>query len=216
MIRPEGVAPRPVRPPGAPEFAHVNRYWDAGRGLWTAKILPGEFYATGADEGIVTVLGSCVSACIRDPVLRIGGMNHFMLPERSCHAGDAWDATGVSVAARYGTDAMEQLINALLRAGARRDRLEVKLAGGGQILERATDVGRRNIEFVQRFVATEELRLVASDLGLRQARKVLYLPESGRMLVRRLESLHNDTLVRRERGYVDTLARAAAGPVELF
>ncbi len=205
-------APTPVRP----EFAHINRYWDAGRELWTAKLLPGEYYATGTDEGIVTVLGSCVSACIRDPVLRIGGMNHFMLPERSAHSSDAWEATGISQAARYGTDAMEQLINALLRVGARRDRLEVKLTGGGQILERTTDVGRRNIEFVQRFVAAEGLRLLASDLGERQARKVLYLPHSGRLLVRRLESLHNDTLVRRERSYVDSLARPLAGSVELF
>lgn len=194
----------------------MNRYWDATRGLWTAKLLPGEYYATGADEGITTVLGSCISACIRDPVVRIGGMNHFMLPERSPHASDAWDATGVSAAARYGTDAMEHLINALLRAGARRDRLQVKLTGGGQILERMTDVGRRNIAFVQRFVETEGLILLASDLGDRQPRKVLYLPGSGRLLVKRLQSLHNETLVRRERSYVDSLTRAPAGSVELF
>lgn len=204
--------PRPVRP----EFAHVNRYFDTTRELWTAKLLPGEYYATSVDEGITTVLGSCVSACIRDPVLRIGGMNHFMLPERSAHASDAWDATGVSAAARYGTDAMEHLINALLRSGARRDRLEVKLTGGGQILQRMTDVGRRNIEFVQRFVEAEGLRLLASDLGDRHPRKVLYLPASGRLLVKRLQGLHNDTLVRRERSYVDSIVRRPAGSVELF
>jgi chemotaxis protein CheD len=111
---------------------------------------------------------------------------------------------------------MEHLINAILRVGGRRERLEVKLTGGGQILEHMTDIGRRNIEFVQRFIVDEGLRLLSSDLGDRYPRKVLYLPRTGRLLVKRLQSLHNDTLAKRERSYVASLAVPPAGSVELF
>lgn len=63
-----------------PGFEHINRYWDSVHQAAAAKLLPGEYYVTVEDEIIVTVLGSCVSACIRDPIRGIGGMNHFMLP----------------------------------------------------------------------------------------------------------------------------------------
>src|SRR5262245_33040341 len=124
-------------------FEHVARtaYWDPHLAMRAAKLLPGEYYATGDDMVLVTVLGSCVAACLRDPGARVGGMNHFMLPEN----GD--DARGVvAPSARYGTHAMEMLINYLVKLGARRDSLEAKVFGAGNVIPTmtATRVGERN------------------------------------------------------------------------
>src|SRR6185312_3936064 len=107
---------------------------------WSVKILPGEYYVTKADETVTTVLGSCISACVRDPKLNIGGMNHFMLPEDKFRPNNGLE-TAVGTATRYGSHAMESLINDLLKLGAARDRLEIKLFGGGRILSGMTDVG---------------------------------------------------------------------------
>jgi chemotaxis protein CheD len=206
-----------VPPRVASGFEHINRYWDKSRGIWAAKLLPGEFYVTRDDEAVVTVLGSCVSACIRDPLAGVGGMNHFMLPEKGHNTGDAWESAGVDAAARYGSVAMEYLINEVLRAGGRRERLEVKITGGGQVLERMTSVGNRNIDFVRSYLERERLRLIAEDVGDIHPRKVMYLPSSGQMFVKRLASLHNDTLVQREREYRSSLAsKPTDGSVELF
>ncbi len=196
-------------PPPLPEFAHINRYWDKQRDMPAAKILPGQLYVTLHDELITTVLGSCVSACIRDRKLGVGGMNHFMLPEGGVE--------GASDAARYGVFAMESLINAILKHGGRRQNLEVKLFGGGRIMANMSDVGRRNIAFARCFVRNEGLPVVAEDLGGPHPRKVVYFPASGRVLVKKLESLHNDTLIKRERSYYQDINRKpVAGDIELF
>lgn len=105
-------------PPALPGFEHVNRYWDVRMSLPAAKILPGEFYVSRTGEMIVTVLGSCVSACIRDRQLGIGGMNHFMLPHKGAHSTEVW-GSAVSSASRYGNWAMEFLINEILKLGGR-------------------------------------------------------------------------------------------------
>ncbi len=196
-------------PPPLAEFAHINRYWDKTRDMPAAKILPGQLYVTLKDELITTVLGSCVAACIRDRRLGIGGMNHFMLPEGGVEgAGDA---------ARYGVFAMESLINAILKNGGRRAHLEVKLFGGGQVMSGMSDVGRRNIQFARSFVRSEGLEVTAEDLGGPWPRKVVYFPASGKVLVKKLESLHNDTLVARERSYYQDLNQGpVAGDIELF
>jgi len=203
------AARRPELPPPLPEFAHINRYWDKTRNMPAAKIKPGELYVTLRDELITTVLGSCVSACIRDRKLGIGGMNHFMLPDGGLE--------GAGEAARYGIFAMESLINAILKHGGRRDRLEVKLFGGGRIMGSSSDVGRRNIEFARSFVRTEGFEVAAEDLGGDHPRKIVFFPASGRVLVKKLQSLHNDTLVARERRYVRELEqKPVAGDIELF
>ena len=149
-----------------PGFEHVRRYWDPAQGSMTAKVLPGEFYVSMQDELIATVLGSCVSACIRDRRRNIGGMNHFMLPEPMGER-DGWSAT-VGRAARYGNDAMEQLINAILKAGGKREDLEVKVFGGGRVLTQMTDIGERNIAFVRRYLAAERLDLAAAGLIIKE------------------------------------------------
>jgi len=209
----------PPGPPGRmlPGFSHINRYWDRTHGCYVAKILPGEFYVTPHDEAITTVLGSCVAACVRDPVNGIGGMNHFMLPEDSGDGRGGWHAADTSTAARYGNVAMEHLINEILKHGGLRRNLEVKVFGGGRIIPAMTDVGQRNIAFINDYIFTEGLRLVAEDVGETFPRKVLYYPLSGRARVKRLKSLHNDTLIQRERAYLQDLGQQpVAGDIELF
>lgn len=203
-------------PPRAyPEYAHLQRYWDKMHDIYATKILPGDCYVTGQDEAVVTVLGSCVSACVRDPGLGIGGMNHFMLPE----GGPAHNASPVmlTAAARYGNFAMEQLINGVLSHGGRRERLEVKVFGGGRVLRAMTDIGARNIAFVHAYLAMEGLTPIAHDLGGEYPRKVYYFPASGRVRVKKLVQLHNRTLLERESDYRRRIAEEPVdGGAELF
>ena len=119
-------------PPVRPGFDHIARFWDNANGCCAARLLPGEYYVTRNDEMITTVLGSCVSACVRDPVSGIGGMNHFMLPA-STSGDSSWNQLGLET--RFGVAAMEQTVNELLKLGARRELLEFKLFGGGKIIE---------------------------------------------------------------------------------
>lgn len=207
-----GASTRAVVLPG---FEHLRRYWDPAQSCMTVKVLPGEFYVSTQDELVTTVLGSCISACIHDARRGIGGMNHFMLPEPRGER-DSWTATA-GRAARYGSDAMEQLINAILRAGGQRADLQVKVFGGGRVLAQLTDIGRRNIEFVQRYIATEKLNLCASDLGDVYPRQLQFFPHSGRARVRMLRRHDDVALVADERIYLKRLANdPIKGEVELF
>ena len=195
------------------QFA-TNVYYDRTFDCDAAKILPGEYYYTNKDMLIVTVLGSCVSACIRDRQTGLGGMNHFMLPD-----GGADASSPVSASARYGTYAMEVLINDLLKAGARRENMEAKVFGGGAVLKgfTAINVGERNAAFVQSFLKNEKIRIVAEDLCDIYPRKVYFFPKTGKVLVKKLMQTHNDTLAQRESDYANRLkAKPVAGEVELF
>lgn len=196
-------------------FEHVKRHWDPGLGCMAAKILPGEYYATVQDEMVSTVLGSCVAACIWDPEARVGGMNHFLLPEPVGDRGSWAQQNGR--AARYGVDAMEQLVNAVLKAGGQRQRLKAKIFGGGQILANMTDIGKRNIDFVRRYLATEGLDPVAEDVGDVFPRHVRFFPHSGKAQVRRLRAAQDKALVDQERSYLKRLVdQPISGAVELF
>ncbi|MGD9601901.1 MAG: chemoreceptor glutamine deamidase CheD [Gammaproteobacteria bacterium] len=199
-----------------PGFEHINRYFDAQRKRYAAKILPGEYYVTRAEELIVTVLGSCVSACIWDPTARVGGMNHFMLPE----SGEKFSTSSISAAseaARYGSYAMEHLINAILKNGGRRERLLIKVVGGGRVLAGSTDVGAKNIAFVREFIRNEGMNLVGEHVGGQWPRKVCFDPMSGKAQVKELVTVANTTISERERAYQKSLVQAApGGEVELF
>ena len=189
-----------------------NRYYDRNFGVEAAKILPGEYFVSDQGLLLVTVLGSCVAACIRDVEAGIGGMNHFMLPDEG-HG----DSQGSS--ARYGTYAMELLINHLLKNGARRSRLEAKVFGGGAVLSSMTtsNIGARNAEFVLNYLKIEKIPVVAKDLLDSYPRKVYYFSQSGRVLVKKLHRVHNETLFSRERDYKDRLSGTKVeGDVELF
>ncbi|MFO1385353.1 MAG: chemoreceptor glutamine deamidase CheD [Chitinivorax sp.] len=189
-------------------------YFDKNFQIQAAKILPGEYYATSRDMLLVTVLGSCVAACIRDRQTGVGGMNHFMLPDSNQDAD-----TMVGLPTRYGTYAMEVLINQLLKIGAKRSNLEAKIFGGGNVLRGFTvsNVGQKNSSFVKEFLALEKIPIVAEDLLDIYPRKVYFFPQSGRVLVKKLKSVHNNTIVDREKDYSSRLRQSKVeGDVELF
>ena len=196
------------------EALATNLYYDRNFDTQAAKVLPGEYYVTGQDMLLVTVLGSCVAACIRDHQNGIGGMNHFMLPDSRV------DESGpLSNSARYGTYAMEILINHISKMGAQRANLEAKVFGGGNVLAGLTvaNVGERNAEFVLKFLATEKIRVVARDLIDIYPRKVYYFPKTGKVLVKKLRNIHNNTIFEREKDYSTRLQKNdVGGEVELF
>ena len=190
--------PRGVGKPSIAGFEAVNRYWDNENKIIAAKLLPGDYYVTTEDEMITTVLGSCVSACIWDSVIGIGGMNHFMLPETSQQRLNNRAEEVVGNASRYGNYAMEHLINTILQNGGKRKNLEVKLFGGGKIVATLSDVGARNIRFVLDYIDMEALKLVSHDLGDIYPRKVNFFPKNGRVRMKKIKHLHNETIVQRE------------------
>lgn len=198
-------------------FEHINRYWDKTHDIFAAKILPGQYYVTTNNEAIVTVLGSCVSACIRDKVFGIGGMNHFMLPlnKGMSHA----ETAALDNAARYGNFAMEKMINDILKHGGNRENLEVKIFGGGRVLKnmQSLDIGNGNIRFVKEYIETEGLDLVGEDVGDIFPRKVIYFPMTGKVRVKKLRTMHNRTIIERESSYMSSLdVKPIEGDVELF
>ena len=198
-------------PPTLPGFEHVNRYWDPVHVMFAAKILPGEFYFTTANEMIVTVLGSCISACVRDPIAGVGGMNHFMLPSSLHDSHGSWEGGGdKDYSLRYGDFAMKRLINEIMKNGGRRESMEVKIFGGGRILEQMTDVGGRNIDFVREYIRTSGLLLLNEDIGGIYPRKVYYFPGDGKVRVKKLRTLHNNTIIDREIAYRQELERLTA------
>lgn len=210
-------------PEALPDFSHINRYYDPKQETFAAKILPGEFYVSQHGEMIVTVLGSCVAACIRDVKLGVGGMNHFMLPfNRGAPASRALTNQQikdvVSDSARYGNWAMEYLINSILKCGGNKQDLEVKLFGGGKVLDaiQAIEIGRDNIDFVKKYLETEGLKLVASDLGLDFPRKVLYFSDTGAVKIKRMHKIANSTVIEREISYVKDLDGSKAGDIDIF
>lgn len=196
-------------------FETINRYYDKMQGLVTAKILPGEYYVTRNQEMITTVLGSCISVCVYEPTLGMGGMNHFMLPS-SNSLNDSEDLLSDSF--RYGDVAMERMINDLLRNGADKRRLKFKAFGGGQIIRQMTSVGDRNIRFLRKFMVLEGYKLDAQDLGGIHPRKVNFFPLEGRVMVKKLQHMHNDTIAARENQYKTELDKPEdiSGDIDLF
>ncbi|VAW54337.1 Chemotaxis protein CheD [hydrothermal vent metagenome] len=196
---------------------HISRYWDKTHDVFSAKILPGEYYVSAECELISTVLGSCISACIRDVKLGIGGMNHFMLPS-GCevkHAGKFH----LTEATRYGNFAMEILINEILKAGGSKKNMEVKLFGGGSVLAsmKTIDIGMKNINFVHEYLEQEKMRIVTEDVGDIYPRKVLYFSDTGRVKVKKLRNIHNDTIKRREQNYSKSIEeKSEKSDIELF
>ena len=194
------------RRPGEASFFYVDHHFH----FPAVKVLPGEYFVSSEDMVIMTVLGSCIAACIWDPHLHIGGMNHFMLPE-----GDGSDTTG-----RYGSYAMELLINEMVKAGSRRDSMQAKVFGGGQVMASFTamNVGERNTEFVIDYLKTERIPIVSKDVLDIYPRKVCFFPTTGKALVKRLAHSHPEALVEQERrGNAANVAKQnAGGSIDLF
>ena len=159
-----------------------------------------------------TVLGSCISACVRDVAAKVGGMNHFLLAEPS---GSARDRYGAS--ARYGAFAMEQLINKVLSRGSgRKGNLEIKVFGGGLINAALTDVGSKNIDFVREFLANEGYENIKEDVGGTYARRVMFKPHSGRAFIKRLDNVAGATIVREELAVAVRGIKPPVDDIELF
>ncbi len=196
------------------EVLSPNRYFDNTFEMEAIKLLPGEYYVTKRDMVLVTVLGSCVAACIRDRVTGIGGMNHFMLPDDKREGN-----TPIATAARYGSYAMEMMINQLLKNGAKRSNLEAKLFGGGNVLRgfTVTNVGQRNVDFALQYLENEGISVVAKSLLDIYPRKIYFFPTSGRVMLKKLHHANNDTIIEREAEYGSRLKQAdIQGDVELF
>jgi chemotaxis protein CheD len=186
-------------------------YYDTHFRGEAVKILPGEHFVADEDVLIMTTLGSCIAACLWDPRSRVGGMNHFMLPEG--------DGSSANASGRYGSYAMELLINEMMKRGASRSTMQAKVFGGGQVIG-GTDtlnVGRRNTAFVIDYLATERIPIVARDVLGTRPRKVCFRPASGKAMVKRLASSHPEELLALERVAARKASPAAAGgSVDLF
>lgn len=187
-------------------------YFDREFQVPAVKILPGQYHAARSGA-ITTVLGSCVSTCLWDPVTRIGGMNHFMLPGDATRADGPWAAS-----ARFGVYAMEVLINETVRLGADRRRLVAKVFGGARLLAGfdRLDVGPRNARFVLEFLRVEGIRLLAQDLLDVCPRKVHFCVDTGKVHVKRLALVPHEPVARRERQYLQRLDGKRSGEVEIF
>ncbi|ANB03075.1 chemoreceptor glutamine deamidase CheD [Ectothiorhodospira sp. BSL-9] len=199
---------------GFEEVLAPNLYYDRHFDMDAVKILPGEYYVSNRELLMVTVLGSCVGACVRDRLRGIGGINHFMLPDDKRN-----EDSRVGSSMRYGDYAMEILINQLIKLGARRENLEAKVFGAGNVLPgfKSNIVGERNAQFVTDYLATEGIPIAAKDLLGNHPRKVYFFPTTGRVLVKKLRSLHNETIIERELSYSQKLRQAkVSGEVELF
>jgi chemotaxis protein CheD len=190
-----------------------RRFFDTASGTWMVKVFPGEYYVTGqSDEVLLTVLGSCVSACIRDPAAGVGGMNHFMLPQ---HKSGAWG--GDLKSTRFGNFAMEKLINELVKAGCERERMEIKLFGGGNVTDSSNAVGTDNSEFVLRYLEAEGLPYAAKDLGGILPRRIHYYPTTGRVTRKLLGTGDRYAVDQAENDYGNRLLKQQpAGEIQLF
>ncbi|MBT3134367.1 chemoreceptor glutamine deamidase CheD [Alteromonas sp. ALT199] len=201
----------------SPNFELPISYYDQRFSIDAVKLLPGQYFVTTHNKMLVTVLGSCVAACLFDPVAGVGGMNHFMLPNVNKTASELEQSQGV--AAKYGIHAMELLINDLVKAGASKSRIKAKVFGGGKVVPSfvQNDIGKLNAEFVSHFLDTELIPILASDLCDNYARKIYFFPRDGKVLMKRINELNNTTIIERESQHRWELSKQApSGSVDLF
>ena len=194
------------RKPGEASFFYLDHHFQHN----AVKVLPGEYFVGDENMIIMTVLGSCIAACLWDSRAHVGGMNHFMLPD-----GDVADASG-----RYGSYAMELLINEMMKLGARREFLQAKIFGGGRVISSFTNlnVGERNTEFVRDYLRTERIPVVSEDVLDIFPRKVVFFGTSGKAMVKRLAHTQTDAIAAQEvRGNAASVVRATrGGSVDIF
>lgn len=185
-------------------------YFDPHFQYNAVKVLPGEYFVSNENLVIMTVLGSCIAACLWDSRMRVGGMNHFMLPD-----GDSLDVSG-----RYGSYAMELLMNEMFKFGARRETMQAKIFGGAQVMHNFTtmNVGERNTNFVVNYLRAERIPVISEDVLDIYPRKVCYFPSTGKAMVKRLAHSHPEKLVAQDKlGNAATVAKATqGGSVDLF
>ncbi len=205
-LAPGALAMLRARTPRPHQASHA--YEDAGFRRAAVRVLPGEYFVWDQDILITTTLGSCVAACLHDREAGIGGMNHFMLPDGPPDAG-----------ARFGLFAMEILVNEMIKAGARRDRMRAKVFGGGQVMRSlaGTQIGERNVAFVGDFLGREGIAVIGRDVLGVWPRRICQFPRSGEVLCKRLPAALAEQAQVQEEGYRARLARTVpAGEIEIF
>lgn len=186
------------------EFGHIRRMQDTRFPYEVAVILPGEYFVSEEPKVVYTVLGSCISVCLRDPFVNVGGMNHFMLAAPSDNEGhDNWADSG-----RYGSFAMEMLINEILNRGGRKNRLEAKVFGGGKIYDGTIDIGAKNAAWALDYLEREGVPLLKANVGDVCPRKVYFFTDSGKVLLKKLDRVVAQTIAAEEGQYQAKLQQA--------
>jgi chemotaxis protein CheD len=194
-------------------YDKTKRYYDNVNEHTVVKIFTGDCYVTrDPREMLITILGSCIAVCMRDPLRQVGGMNHILLPG----GADIHDLPGAST--RYGAFAMEELINGLLKLGAEKSRLECKVFGGAQVMRTSTMIGERNIAFVHDYLANEGIPVAAEDVGGDWPRRIHYFPQTGRVRLRRLHRKDDMRIADQEQQYVSKASQILPSDdnIELF
>ena len=183
------------------EFGHIRRMQDTRFPYEVAVILPGEYFVSREPKVVYTVLGSCISVCLRDPVINVGGMNHFMLAAPASNSPlDRWVNSG-----RYGSFAMEMLINGIVKLGGEKERLEAKVFGGGKIYDSSNNIGAKNAAWAMDYLESEEVPLLKADVGDLCPRKVYFFTDSGKVLMKKLDRLESKTIAEEEGQYQSKL-----------
>ena len=191
-----------------------RRYMDPNLKVWVQQVAQGTMMVSDQKDFVLsTALGSCISACIRDPLAGIGGMNHFLLP-----VGKAEQASGGGdgMALRYGNYAMDLLINEIMKRGGSKDRLEIKLFGGGNVVKGISGVGHKNADFIEQYIESEGLKAVSKDLRGFAARRVQYFPVSGRARMMSIADNDGETVFMRELKDCPRVVESRGGDIELF
>jgi len=193
-------------------FNGRRRIHDRAHDVDIIKIFSGDWYvSTKKGEMLATILGSCVAACIRDPKTGIGGMNHFLLP------GDDSLDPAHSDAARYGMFAMESLINGILKAGGMKDRLEVKVFGGGNVINNSARIGSKNAAFIRDYLRREGYKITSEDMEGDHPRRVHYFPDTGKVMMRLLRRKEDMMVLEEEDRYTRKISKKPLeGDIELF
>ncbi len=189
-----------------------KRVIDPKTGVTTVKLFTGDWHIShsGSNEMLVTILGSCISACIRDPLIGIGGMNHFLVPKGE-------NTGGFGMETRFGVNAMEQLLNSIYKLGGRKERLEIKVFGGGNVTNTSIDIGTKNSNFIREFLEDEGFKIAAEDLEGTLPRRLHYTPETGKVMLRKLQRQDDKKVAQEEAKYQESLVQTKdTGEVDLF
>ena len=177
------------------DFDNIHKSYDNKSKKRVVGISLGGIYMTEEDEIITTVLGSCVSVCARDVMTGIAGMNHFMIPGTKA---DIRNSSGYALF-QYGLYSMDYMLNKILHLGGSKKSIEIKIFGGGAIISTEGDIGKKNIRFVKNYINLKGYRLTGEDVGGSNPRKINYTPRTGKVMVKRMRSLHKQVIANRER-----------------
>lgn len=185
-------------------FSGPNRYYDQVNENVVVKVLSGDCVVSETTgELMMTILGSCIACCMYDPVLRIGGMNHFLVPG---------DINSTTESGRFGANAMEMLINKLIKKGALKNRLEVKIFGGASLLDNSQQIGIKNITFVKDFLKREGMKIIGEDVGGNTPRRLHFYPDTGKAMLRKLQRQDDLKIIQEEKEYISKVKRTIEKP----